>query len=107
MTWFMIMFQGNGPKVDFVHHLPVLWGLFSIKKKAAIAGFYTTRYVEAVDADTAIDLASSLVRRELAKALFDGGFWNGLKLEVNIVQTVEPRDANPNAKGFSFFSEAN
>ena len=66
MTWFMIRIEGEGLDVKIVGDRPVLWGIFTVKSKLGITGFYATRYLEAADADAAIDLASSSIKNDLA-----------------------------------------
>jgi hypothetical protein len=104
MTWFMIRVQGEGLEVKIVGNEPVLWGLFTVKRKLGITGFYATRYVEAVDADAAIGLASSSIKNDLVESLPQScGPWNGLVLKVDGIETVDAKDVDVNAKGFTFF----
>lgn len=104
MTWFMIRIEGEGAEVKVDSDLPVLWRLFKVKRELAITGFYAIRYVEAVDADTAIDMARSSVRVELAEALPQScGSWNDLLLKVDGIEVVDSKHVNVNAKGFAFF----
>lgn len=106
MTCFFILIEGVGLRVEIVGDQPVLWGLFTIKKKLAIAGFYATRYIEAEDADTAIDPARAGIKRELVDASpHSCGTQEGLVLLVDDIHTVEPREMNPHAKGFTFFQQ--
>jgi len=109
MTWFKIMMEGNGPKLEVIRHVPIVWGLFLVKKKGAIAGFFTTRFIEASDADTAIALAEEMIRRELAETAtlpLEDGSWNGLVLQVANINTVGSEEVDADARGFSFFAEA-
>ncbi len=104
MTWFMIRMEGEGLETEIAANLPILWGLFAVKRKLAITGFYATRYVEAVDADTAIDLVRSSIKSDLAEALPRGGeHCNGLVCRVDGIETVAPKDVDARAKGFTFF----
>jgi hypothetical protein len=100
----MIRVEGEGLEVKIDGNQPVLWGLFTVKRKLGITGFYATRYVEAVDADTAIDLASSSIKNDLVESLPKScGPWSGLVLKVDGIETVDPKDVDVNAKGFTFF----
>ncbi|MDN4037288.1 hypothetical protein [Massilia sp. YIM B02443] len=104
MTWFMIRIEGEGGEVKIDGKQPVLWGLFTVKRKLGITGFYATRYVEAVDADTAIELVSLSIKNDLIESLPQScGPWNGLVLKVDGIETVDPKDVDVNAKGFTFF----
>ncbi|MDM4766035.1 hypothetical protein [Pelomonas sp. SE-A7] len=106
MTWFMIRMEGEGLKTEMPGELPVLWGLIKVKKTISIAGFYATRYVEAEDADTAIELVRTSIKNDLAEALANsGGSRDGLVLKVDGIETVAPQDVDANAKGFTFFKE--
>lgn len=106
MAWFMIRMEGEGLKAEIAGELPVLWGLFTVKRKLAIVGFYATRYVEAEDADTAIELVRSSVKADLAEALAQScESRDGLVLTVDGIATVDPKDVDANAKGFTFFKE--
>ena len=106
MTCFVIRIEGEGLRAEIVGDRPVLWGLFTIRTKHAIAGFYATRYIEADDADMAIDLARAGIKHELVDALPHGcGAQEGLVLRVDDIYTVDPKKMNPHAKGFTFFQE--
>ncbi|MCE4540802.1 hypothetical protein LXT12_26610 [Pelomonas sp. P7] len=103
----MIRMEGEGLRSEMAGELPVLWGLIKRKKTLAIAGFYATRYVEAEDADTAINLVRSSIKDDLAEALVNArGSMDGLVLKVDGIETVDPRDVDANAKGFTFFKES-
>lgn len=98
--------EGEGLKAEMAGELPVFWGLFKVKKTLAIAGFYATRYVEAEDADTAIELTCSSIKNDLAEALANSrGSRDGLVLRVDGIETVDSKDVDANAKGFTFFKE--
>lgn len=104
MVWFMIRMEGEGLNAEMTGELPVLWGLIKVKKTLTIAGFYATRYAEAEDADTAIDLVRSSIKKDLAEALANSrGSRDGLVLRVDGIETVAPQDVDANAKGFTFF----
>lgn len=106
MTWFMIRMEGEGLRAEIASEMPGLWGLIKRKKTLAITGFYATRYAEAEDADTAIDLVRSTIRQDLAEALVSApGSMDGLVLKVDGIETVAPQNVDTKAKGFTFFQE--
>jgi len=66
-----------------------------------ITGFFTTRFVDAEHATAAESRARSLVLDELCQyGLFD---LSHLELLVEDVWTVLESEANPGAKGFTFY----
>jgi len=72
----MIRMEGDGLKVEIAYDLPLLWGLFNVKKKSAITGFYTARYEETQAADTAFELTCLFIKHELAEILLNNfRFW--------------------------------
>jgi hypothetical protein len=104
MAWFMIRMEGEGLNEKMVSERPVLWGLIKFKKALTLAGFYATRYVEAEDADTAIELVRLSIKHDLAEALANcREYRDGFVLRVDGIETVDPKDVNANAKGFTFF----
>ena len=100
----MIRVEGEGLEAEILGDLPVLWGLFRVKRKLVIAGFYATRYVEADDANTAIDLAILSIQNDLAEALpHSRGSLDSLVLRVDGIVPVTLQDVDASAKGFTFF----
>jgi hypothetical protein len=106
MAWFMIRMEGTGLKMEIDGELPVLIGLIKLKKVLKVTGIYTTRFVEAENADTAIDQVCSSIKIELGATFADArGSMENLILKGDSIQTVAPHDVDVNAKGFTFFNE--
>lgn len=104
MTWYMIRLEGEGLKEKIVTHQAVLWGLFTIKRSLTIAGFYATRYIEAEDGDTAISIVCSAIKKDLAEALPSvRTSWESLEVKVDWIETLDLKDVDADAKGFTFF----
>jgi hypothetical protein len=105
MTWFRIRIEGGLVREKIVTHQQILWGLFTFKRPLGIAGFYATRYIEAEDGDAAIEAVCSGVKRELSEALPAVPSWDSLVLKVDWIETLDFKDVDVNAKGFTFFDK--
>lgn len=104
MPWYMIRLEGEGLNEEIVNYQEVAWGLFTVKRPITIAGFYATRYVEAEDGDTAISMVCSSIKNDIAEALPAGRrCWEHLVLKVDWIETLEFKNVNVDAKGFTFF----
>lgn len=61
-------------------------------------------YIEAEDSGTAINMASSVIKKDLAEALPSSRHsWESLVLKVDSIDTLDFDCVNENAKGFTFF----
>lgn len=104
MTWFMIRMEGEGLEAEIAGDLPIFFGIFKVKKKLSVAGFYATRYVNAEDAETAVALVSSSIMSDLAKELPSSQkSLSNFVLRVDEIATVNSEEVDLNARGFAFF----
>jgi hypothetical protein len=99
MIWFMIRFEGRG--IEEKRSNLTWWQKLISTERQTITGFYTTRFVEAEDAEVAKEIARCLVLVELSQHKeFD---LSRLQLSVDEIRTVLESRANQRAKGFSFY----
>lgn len=100
MVWFVIRFQGRG--IEEKGPRQAWWQRLLGQGPEQITGFFTTRFVNAEYAAAAEDIARSLVLDELCECgLFD---LSHLELLVDEIWTVLESEADPEAKGFSFYA---
>lgn len=100
MVWFVVRLEGVGIAENWPRRRR--WFELLSRKSPPITGFYTTRFIDASDGDAAIAFASALVQKELAEtSTFN---LSSLVLKVDHINTVRETEANPLAKGFTFYS---
>jgi len=96
--------EGEGLDICLSGEVSMFFGLFSRRRRSVIRGFYATRYIEAPDADAAIELVQFSIRNELAQLLKSGGgSMDALVQRVDEILVVERRHVDANASGFTFF----
>lgn len=104
MTWFKILFEGDGLDVEGSDDRHIFWRIVKPKIARSISGFYATRYVEANDAECAIRLIEQDIRQNLFE--FFGpqkDAFKGLVLKVDSVLVVTAEEVDRRAIGFTFF----
>lgn len=82
------------------------WARLARSRPTERLGFFTTRCVEAVNADAAGELALKLVADELReRKIIQNPASNPPTLTIAEVRNLAPSELTPSTKGFSFFPE--